>query len=835
MTEGPDPRFGMEQPLAHDVTVTTPEGLVSATTTTRSAVFFDPNGDLKDPVNVATLTDTVTVNGRAATSVHDFGANQITTTTPEGRSSSTTLDAFGRVSQSQLPGLAAIQYGYDTKGRLETVSQGLRTVTYSYDPDGYLEKATDPLSREAIFDYDLAGRVETQTLPDLRQIGFGYDDNGNLTSITPPGRPAHGFDHTEVDLPEEYTPPAIGLPEHRTILSYNLDRQIDLITRPDGQTIDYVYDSTSGRLDDVVTPRGAYAYTYEPGTGNLSSVSDPDSGSLAYGYDGSLPTSVTWAGDVAGSLELTYNDNFELTERKINGANPLTFAYDDDGLLTGSGSLTLTRDPATGFLSGTQIDTVTDAYGYDPTYGELSSYSASQGGAEFYSVTYPVRDALGRIKQKVETIGGVTDTYDYTYDTAGRLEDVQKNGSAFAHYDYGANSNRESWTGPWGSGSATYDDQDRLQTYGGLSYTYTANGELTSKTDGSATVTYDYDVAGNLRQVVLDSGVTIDYVIDASNRRVGKKVGGSLVKGWLYKDQLNPVAELDGAGTVEKIFVYGSKANVPDYIEDLAAGETYRVISDHLGSVRLVVDSSDGSVVQRLDYGPFGRVMLDTNPGLQPFGFAGGLYDYQTGLVRFGARDYDPETGRWTSKDPIGFAGGDTNLYGYVLGDPMNLTDPNGQIVPLLAAAGVATWSLIEAGLSIYDVIDTIAALLDPCESFSNKAISAIGFGAGLILPGGGYGKAAKVAKRKADDVLEIIVDPRGRGSILRDARTGRWTKLRSSPAEWTETVGDVRGSLADAALAADYDRLQNSQQGETVLDAAMQGLRGLFGRRKGR
>ena len=206
------------------------------------------------------------------------------------------------------------------------------------------------------------------------------------------------------------------------------------------------------------------------------------------------------------------------------GGGSLTYSCDD--LLTGVGRLILTRDPTTGFLSGTQIDTVTDAYGYDPTYGELSSYSASQGGAEFYSVTYPVRDALGRIKQKVETIGGVTDTYDYTYDTAGRLEDVQKNGSAFAHYDYGANSNRESWTGPWGSGSATYDDQDRLQTYGGLSYTYTANGELTSKTDGSATVTYDYDVAGNLRQLVLDSGVTIDYVIDASNRRVGKKVGG---------------------------------------------------------------------------------------------------------------------------------------------------------------------------------------------------------------------------------------------------------------------------------------------------------------------
>jgi RHS repeat-associated protein len=69
---------------------------------------------------------------------------------------------------------------------------------------------------------------------------------------------------------------------------------------------------------------------------------------------------------------------------------------------------------------------------------------------------------------------------------------------------------------------------------------------------------------------------------------------------------------------------------------------------------------------------------LDTNPGFQPFGFAGGLYDPHTNLVRFGARDYDPEVGRWTSKDPIRFAGGDTNLYGYTFSDPINFVDPSG-------------------------------------------------------------------------------------------------------------------------------------------------------------
>jgi RHS repeat-associated protein len=83
-------------------------------------------------------------------------------------------------------------------------------------------------------------------------------------------------------------------------------------------------------------------------------------------------------------------------------------------------------------------------------------------------------------------------------------------------------------------------------------------------------------------------------------------------------------------------------------------------------------------VAQRIDYDEFGNITSDTSPGFQPFGFAGGLYDRDTKLVHFGARDYDAETGRWTAKDPILFDGGDSNVYGYLLNDPVNFTDPNG-------------------------------------------------------------------------------------------------------------------------------------------------------------
>jgi RHS repeat-associated protein len=127
--------------------------------------------------------------------------------------------------------------------------------------------------------------------------------------------------------------------------------------------------------------------------------------------------------------------------------------------------------------------------------------------------------------------------------------------------------------------------------------------------------------------------------------------------------------------------VYGSnKPNVPDYL--VKGGTTYRILSDHLGSPRLVIDTTTGTIVQRIDYDEFGNVITDTNPGFQPFGFAGGLYDQHTKLTRFGARDYDAETGRWTAKDPIRFRGGDINLYGYVLNDPVNGIDPWGRFSP---------------------------------------------------------------------------------------------------------------------------------------------------------
>ena len=570
-----------------------------------------------------------------------------------------------------------MRFTYDARGRLVENLQGqcveTRSIQYEYYPDGpsqgYLHSITDSLGEQIGYDYDLAGRLIRQTLPDGREIAFSYDANGNLIGLTPPGKPAHAFEYTPVDLASAYTPPT-ATPGGETRYAYDLDRKLTRITRPDAQTVDFRYDA-AGRLQTLTTPEGDTTYGYSATTGKLTSITAPDGGILGYGYDGSLLTRMGWSGTVAGSVGFAYDSDFRVREITLNAANPVAFGFDADSLLTSAGALSLRRDTQNGLLTGTTLGKVSDSLGYNG-FGEVNGYSAIANGSVVFLASY-TRDKLGRITQKVETVQGIGTTYDYAYDLAGRLLEVKQNGATTAAYGYDDNGNRTTLNG---LPIAVYDDQDRLTIYNGVAYAYTANGELQSKTQDSQTTQYHYDVLGNLRQATLPEGTQIDYPIDGQDRRIGKKRNGVLEQGFLYQDGLRIVAELNGSNQVVSRFVYADKGNLPSYL--VKGGVTYRIISDHLGSPRLVVNTSNGAIVQRMDYDEWGRVLLDTNPGFQPFGFAGGLYDRDTGLVRFGARDYDPETGRWTAKDPIGFAGGDANLFGYVAEDPVNGIDPRG-------------------------------------------------------------------------------------------------------------------------------------------------------------
>jgi RHS repeat-associated protein len=708
LLEGPDPRFSMQAPVASKVSVSS-GGLTDTLSDVRTATLSNP----ADPLSATSVTDSVTRNGRVSSAVWNASSNATTVTTAANRNLAVTWDAQGRATQLQLGARAPIAAGYDSHGRLVSLARGdgaaARTVTFGYDAQGYLTSITDPLGLATGFAHDGAGRLSQRTWPDARAVAYSHDAKGNLTSLTPPGRPTHTFTYTPVDDAASYAPPATTNGPATTYV-YDADRELTQLTRAGGAPIKFGYDM-AGRISTQTSSAGATSYSYDATTGELTDVATPDGEALHYAYTGTTLAGVGWSGPVASTVSYSYDQDFRVSGVSVGGGAPVALAYDNDGFLVQAGTLTLTRDPQTGAVAASTLGVVTDAWTYNE-FGEPTAYSASASGQPLLSSEL-TRDADGRIVQNLETIGGTTSTTAYGYDLAGRLTDVSLDGVPSTSYRYDPNGNR--LTGATPADDETYDDQDRLLSRAGATFSYTASGELASVTSGAAATTYEYDPLGNLSRVTLPGGAVVDYVYDGENRRVGRKLNGKLVQGFIYQEELRPAAELDGTNAIVSQFVYATHANAPEYM--IRGGITYRIITDQLGSPRLVVSAADGSVAQQMDFDEFGRVVRDTNPGFQPFGFAGGLLDATTGLIRFGRRDYDPVSGRWTSRDPLLFAEEETNLYLYADDDPVNLSDPSG---------------LLSVGASAYDVIGGGFKVAVTDEGAS--ACFELGFGAGTSV-----------------------------------------------------------------------------------------------------
>lgn len=730
-----DPVLGLRAPVVSSRAEFMGSGtgmLKRYTSESREATLFNPS----DPTSIATYTETRTTNGRPYTTVYDANERKFTTTSAAGRHTYRYIDTHGRTTSFQVGSLRPTTYTFDDDpggtGLVKVAERSDPAITlrsaFSYYPvvptmGGYLSGVSHSrnasVAQSTSYSTDDFGRVTLSTTGS-DTTNLGWDLDGNLSTVVPPGAAQHEQKFTALNQLKEYIAPVLqsGQPPLTTQFTYTEDRQPWTTTFPGGDLVTNDYDPLTGKLafgfDGSTGSSVGFEYfsNLENATGQApgrmkaaNAVRGGYGTNLSFTYLNRLLASSSWSGAVTGSVGWGYDNDFDVISETITdgtGASAaIKFGYSDldryltcaslDSCSPAANALAVTHN-ANGLLSSVNFGNLIESYQYD-SFGQLASKTANLSATALLQSTYDSnswtaanrRDGLGRIVHREESVrGGASTTFDYTYSPEGRLIDVLKNGAPYEHYAYGSqNGNRTAATTPSltvTSNQIQYDNQDRLKTYGPYSYTYTPNGELLTKTANNVSpavvTTYAYDHFGNLLNVTR-GGTVITYIVDGMNRRVGKMIGSTMVRQWLYRDGLKPVAELDGQGHLISTFVYASNSNIPDFM--VRGTKTYRILTDHVGSPRLVVNVSDATDTPfQAEYTAFGEVTITGTPDFIPFGFASGLYDVDTGLLRFGARDYEPTSGRWTQKDPVLFDGDQTNLYLYAHGDPVNFLDQSG-------------------------------------------------------------------------------------------------------------------------------------------------------------
>ncbi|MCK6575795.1 hypothetical protein L6V77_32475 [Myxococcota bacterium] len=517
-------------------------------------------------------------------------------------------------------------------------------------------------------------------------LSFGL--TGLPTEVIPPGRPAHRLAHDPRGRFAGRTPPAVPDDPSPDGMRLAYDRDGALVSvAENGETATTLTYDEAGRPVRATLARGEAVFAYDPGTGALSRATSADGYTTAverngplvrarelYRPDGARVARVEVDTDVEGGLRPS-------AVRLTDGAGSVSEVrprFDADGLLVGAGPLELDRDgpDGIGLPAALRVGGLVVQHTYD-AHGHPAQMTVTHDGAEIWTIE-TTRDAIGRIAAQRERILGEAREVAYAYDGLGRLASVVSAQGPPERWLYDGNGVRLVAAGdPAGDVLTRHDARDRLLAQGEVEFEHDAAGRRTARLDPAGeALSYTYDRTGELLGVTGAAAGDVTYAYDAAGRRVERRVAGVVTDRFVYGAGGVPLARLDADGRLAQRFIGGSRAHVPDVM--LMGERRLALLTDHRGSVRLVVDADTGEIAQRLDYDAWGRVLTDTQPGFQPFGFAGGLYEPATGLVQLGGRWYDPETGRFLTPDRAGFGGGDPNLYAYAGNDPVNRIDPSG-------------------------------------------------------------------------------------------------------------------------------------------------------------
>ncbi|HSL59261.1 MAG TPA: RHS repeat-associated core domain-containing protein, partial [Acidimicrobiales bacterium] len=614
------------------------------------------------------IEERLTLAGRTMVRRYDPATRTIVEVSRAGRTGSISRDAATRTMRTTRPGSPVIEITADAEGRPVRVRRGDQTLEFERDSWGRVVAVTDEARRRA-FAHDELGRVIGQEVAG-GWLRFGLDAAGDVVRVEPPGRPATELRRTPDGLLAEVRYPEVDGHADVEHLEYDADRQLVAHGWAGGPTVRVVRDA-AGRVERLVGPEGATTFEWD-GAGRLVRATSPSGHAVRYEHDGALVVAEQLEGPVAGRVERHLDDARRLQRLVVHGV-PIDHEHDADGLVTRVGPVRITRDDATG-LATTMVSGAVVTHLQHDGHGRLTR-SVTMVGERVLLDEVLTHDPTGRVVGVVERCGDQLRHIEVRRDDGDRLAAVIVDGATALRVERGANGDALRIERDGRVDEADTDDADRLRRLGERRYGYSPAGEVTSVDGPDGTTRLAYDGHGRLTEVALPDGHAVTHAYDALGRRVATEVDDRRVLGLLWH-RGDPVAQLDAGGAVTARFVHLPGGGAPTAM--ITADRALRLVADVTGSVRLVVDVATGEVVQRCEYDPLGRRTVDTAPGFQPFGFAGGLHDATTGLVRFGVRELDPVTGRFTSRDPLRFAGGQTNLYLYADGNPFDWRDPTG-------------------------------------------------------------------------------------------------------------------------------------------------------------
>jgi RHS repeat-associated protein len=635
--------------------------------------------------------------------VYDTRGRQIKTILPDDSETLTDYNTRGEVTGRSGSQTYPVTYTYDYAGRQKTMTTyGTEeaTTTWLYDPaTGFLvEKNYDGETDngdefDADYTYTAAGRLLTRTWQRGVTTTYGYDSGGRLVSTT--------YSDNTPDVSITYDALGRQLTQSngvaKSIFAYNAGNlqintetiQYDLDPATPGYEFTRILDrsqDTLGRdsgweLKNGTTIENSVATTYGSADGRLATVAGASgSGIFQYGYEPNSNLVATITGPshtVTNTWEPTRNV-LELKENKVGALTISSFNYgvvDNTGGVNEIGQRTSVRTSGTAFSGASSW-----SWAYDPlgqiTLAEHGTNTNFNRAYEYDNIGNRQRAAAGTLNVNDASATLYTANALNQYSSIGNLQ------STIVNPIHDADGNMTSGPLPAAPSSAS-------------SLAWDAENRLISATVGTTTVTYTYD---------------------AQSRRIATQVGSTTTL--VAYDGWNPIAEWSAdlqSATLTKTYTWGmdlsGSMQGAGGVGGLLAVTKHQAQStthyyptfDGNGNVSEYLDNT-GAIVAHYEYDPFGRILVHSGTQFAEFAhrFSTKPQDLTTGLLYYGYRYYDPLTGRWPSRDPIGERGG-VNLYGLVGNDGVNKWDylglDNGDWIGLFTeAAHFNLWECITPG-----------------------------------------------------------------------------------------------------------------------------------------